>query len=139
MSVIINVRLTTLLEARELDEQFRFSPGKGCIRPATSTRTSDFYLWILSKLLILPIMTSSLPYFCDTPVGLVDVLRRLHTDFKLKFTLETLEASINYYAGVHQQGDNMVPVLFMFLVPAVMESLHLPWDDPDSDLTIRPI
>jgi hypothetical protein len=34
----------------------------------------------------------------------------------------------------------MAPVLlFLFLMQAVMESLQLRWDDPDSDLTSRPI
>jgi hypothetical protein len=72
-------------------------------------------------------------------VGLVDVIQRLHTDFKLKFTLETLGAFIDNSVGV-LQGDNMAPVLFLFLMQAVlMESLQLCWDDPDSDLDIRPI
>jgi hypothetical protein len=82
-------------------------------------------------------MTSSSPYFCGTcrrrhPTSTV------HTDFKLKLTLETLEAIIDYSVGVCQAGDNMAPLLFLFLMQAVMESLQLCWDDPDSDLTSRP-
>jgi hypothetical protein len=30
------------------------------------------------------------------PEGLVDIIRRIHRDFKLKFTLEKLEATIDY-------------------------------------------
>jgi hypothetical protein len=69
-SVIINVQLTTLLEARGLDEQSGFSPSIYAMRTALQLRREhqmpSYVLFvILSKLLILPIMTSSSPYFCD--------------------------------------------------------------------------
>jgi hypothetical protein len=47
------------------------------------------------------------------PTERVEVIRRLHTYFKLKFTLESLEAIIDYYVSVCQ-GDNMAPVPFLF-------------------------
>jgi hypothetical protein len=47
------------------------------------------------------------------PTERVKVIRRLHTYFKLKFTLESLEAIIDYYVSVCQ-GDNMAPVPFLF-------------------------
>jgi hypothetical protein len=33
-----------------------------------------------------------------------------------------------------RHGDNMAPVLFIFLMQAVMESLELYWDNSESDL-----
>jgi hypothetical protein len=57
------------------------------------------------------------------PPPLVEVIRRLHRDFQLKFTLGKEQANIEYTVGV-RQGDNMAPALFLFLMQAMAESLE---------------
>ena len=47
------------------------------------------------------------------PESLVDVIRRLHQDFKLEFKLGKDKCSIEYTVGV-RQGDNMAAALFLF-------------------------
>ena len=57
------------------------------------------------------------------PPKLVSVIRCLHKDFKLKFTLGKETRYIDYTVGV-RQGDNMAPTLFLFLMQAMAESLE---------------
>ena len=61
------------------------------------------------------------------PEALVDVIRRLHEDFRLEFILDD-EATclIDYTVGV-RQGDNMAPALFLFLMQAMAEGLRKEW------------
>jgi hypothetical protein len=49
------------------------------------------------------------------PTTLVEPIRKLHHDFKLKFKLGTKEVLIDYSIGV-KQGDNIAPALFLFLM-----------------------
>jgi hypothetical protein len=55
------------------------------------------------------------------PSALIDVIRRLHVDFKLELSMGKLKRIIDYTVGV-RQGDNMAPLLFLFLIQAFNES-----------------
>jgi hypothetical protein len=46
------------------------------------------------------------------PTTLVEPIRKIHCDFKLKFKLGTKEVLIDYSTGV-KQGDNIAPALFL--------------------------
>jgi hypothetical protein len=57
------------------------------------------------------------------PTSLVESIRKLHRDFRLKFKLGLKEVLIEYSTGV-KQGDNIAPVLFLFLMQGMAECLE---------------
>jgi hypothetical protein len=57
------------------------------------------------------------------PTSLVEPIRKLHRDFKLKFKLGSKEVLIEYSTGV-KQGDNIAPALFLFLMQGMAECLE---------------
>jgi len=58
------------------------------------------------------------------PEPLVDVIKRLHHDFSLKFTLDKdNKCDVSCSVGV-RQGDNMASLSFLFLMQAFHEILH---------------
>jgi hypothetical protein len=57
------------------------------------------------------------------PTSLIEPIRKLHRDFKLKFKLGTKEVLIDYSTGV-KQGDNIAPALFLFLMQGMAECLE---------------
>jgi hypothetical protein len=56
------------------------------------------------------------------PTTLVEPIRKLHCDFKLKFKLGKKETLINYTRGV-EQADNIAPALFLFLMQGKMQGM----------------
>jgi hypothetical protein len=149
MSGIINFRLTTLIETYGLDQQFGYTPGKGIIDALFAIRTA-LQLRREHQFLTYAVFVDLIKAFDKTnhdllfalllpfgaPEGPVDIIRRLHKDFKLKFTLEKLDATIDYTVGV-RQGDNMAAMLFLFLMHTVMESLKLCWSKPESKVQLH--
>jgi hypothetical protein len=67
------------------------------------------------------------------PDLLVDVIRRLHHDTEIKIKVGKEERTIPYSVGV-KQGDNMAPVLFLFLMQAMAEALEGDWKENDIDM-----
>ena len=59
---------------------------------------------------------------------LVDVIRRLYKDMTVKLQIGKEERDIPYGVGV-LQGDNIAPVLFLFLLMAFAQTLEEFWDD----------
>jgi hypothetical protein len=58
------------------------------------------------------------------PTSLVEPIRKLHRDFKLKFKVGSKEALIEYSTGV-KQGDNIAPALFLFLMQGMAKCLEI--------------
>jgi exonuclease III len=67
------------------------------------------------------------------PEHLVDVIRRLYHDSEIKLKVGREERTIPYSVGV-KQGDNMAPVLFLFLMQAMAEALEKEWAENDIDV-----
>ena len=65
------------------------------------------------------------------PEQLIAVIKKLHTNFKLKFKLEGLQEIIDYTVGV-KQGDSMAPLLFLFLMQAMFQTLQKKIDSHQS-------
>ena len=61
------------------------------------------------------------------PPKLRNVIKRLYTDLKVKLKLGKVKIEICQSVGV-RQGDNMAPVLFLFLMSAVSELVDQAWD-----------
>ena len=54
------------------------------------------------------------------PPFLIDIIKRLYKDLKIKFKLGKSIIEILQIVGV-RQGDNMAPVLFLFLMAAISQ------------------
>jgi hypothetical protein len=61
------------------------------------------------------------------PTELMDVLRRMYANCEIKISAEKEKRLIDYLNGV-QQGDNVAPVLFIFLMLAVSQTLKEKWN-----------
>jgi hypothetical protein len=67
------------------------------------------------------------------PHHLIDVIRQLYHDTEIKLKVGKEERIIPYSVGV-KQGDNMAPVLFLFLMQAMAEVLEKEWSENDFDI-----
>jgi exonuclease III len=67
------------------------------------------------------------------PDHLVDVIRRLYHNTEIKIKVGKEERTIPYSVGV-KQGDNMAPVLFLFLMQAMAEALEKEWTASEIDI-----
>ena len=140
MSAIIADRLALLLQKNGIEQQFGCQKGRGTIdanwviRNLLQTRKlHGIDSHVLFVDLIKAFDTANHDLLFDllgkfgAPPPLVDAIRRLHTDFKLEFKLDKKhQCTIDYTVGV-RQGDNMAPVLFLFLVQAFAESTNKAW------------
>jgi hypothetical protein len=61
------------------------------------------------------------------PNKLVDVLRRMYVDCEIEISVGKGKKLIDYLTGI-QQGDNVSPVLFLFLMLAVSQALKEKWN-----------
>jgi len=72
------------------------------------------------------------------PPLLVDAVCHLHKDFHMEFKIDKdHQCHVTYTFGI-RKGDNMVPVLFLFLLQAFAESTKEAWDheiEPTPTLT----
>ena len=60
----------------------------------------------------------------EFPPPLIEIIRKLYNDCKIKIKVGSKSAEIEYTTGVHQ-GDNMSSVLFLFVMQAFLETLQL--------------
>ena len=60
------------------------------------------------------------------PEHMTGVIERLYKDAEIKIKIGKEERTIPYSVGV-KQGDNMAPVLFLFLMQALSETLEKEW------------
>ena len=58
------------------------------------------------------------------PPALVQIIKKLYDNCKVKIKIGSKATEINYTTGVHQ-GDNMSSVLFLFVIQAFLETLEL--------------
>ena len=59
------------------------------------------------------------------PPTLVEIIKKLYKNCTVKIKVGTKFTEILYSTGVHQ-GDNMSPVLFLFVMQAFLDTLQLP-------------
>lgn len=70
------------------------------------------------------------------PDSLANAIEQLYKDMSVKLTVEKKTAHIPYTVGV-QQGDSMVPILFLFVMQALSETMENKWDEHLSKLEYR--
>jgi len=59
-----------------------------------------------------------------SPPPIVNNVRKLYNNCKVKIKIGSKSTEIDYTTGVHQ-GDNMSPILFLFVIQAFLETLQL--------------
>jgi hypothetical protein len=146
-SLLLTKRLVALLETCGIEEQFGSQPGRGtidalyCLRAALHLRREHrLESHVLFVDLIKAFDTAnhellfSLLEKYGAPAPLVDAVRRLHEEFGLDLNLDNRNTcNIAYTVGV-RQGDNMAPVLFLFIMQAMMETMVDGWKNNNRPL-----
>lgn len=140
LSSILSTRLLTVIKEHGVEYQFGSQPGRGCTDGLFTVRSllqlrrqHNQESWGLFVDLVKAFDTANhellfkLLEKYGTPQPLIDVIRRLYANSSLNFSLGMLLREIPYSVGV-QQGDNMAPVLFLFLIQAMSETLERRWD-----------
>ncbi len=56
------------------------------------------------------------------PDSLVKDIEKLYSNFKVKFECNGIKEAFDYSTGV-QQGDNMSPVLFLFIIQVFLDTI----------------
>jgi Reverse transcriptase (RNA-dependent DNA polymerase) len=139
LSAIINQRLLRVLETHGVENQYGALRGKGCrdgiftLRAALETRRlHNKETWVIFADLIKAFDTANhellfalLPQY-GVPPKLTRIIRQLYTDMFVNLEYKKEKREIPYTLGV-QQGDNMAPVLFLFLMQAFAETLEQNW------------
>jgi hypothetical protein len=64
--------------------------------------------------------------FFDLIYSIIEVLKKMYTDINIKLSIEDAELIFKSISGV-KQGDNLAPVLFLFVVQAAVETMHKKW------------
>jgi hypothetical protein len=135
LSVIISKRLGVMIKECGIEEQFGSQSGRGtidalfCLRTALALRKEhqqDTYVLFVDLIKAFDTANHDLLFELlgkyGAPPPLIDVIKRLHENFNLELKLDGKEkVYIDYTVGV-RQGDNMAPVLFLFLMQAMAES-----------------
>ena len=60
------------------------------------------------------------------PEKIIQTIKKMYTDINIKISIEDAEYIFNSISGV-KQGDNLAPVLFLFVVQATIETMHANW------------
>ncbi|KAL7549376.1 hypothetical protein ACHAWF_012644 [Thalassiosira exigua] len=141
MSRIINGRLFNILDAHGTKFQFGGTPGVGCregvftlktllhIRRSHGLSTHVVFVDLVKAYdtanheLLIQVMEKF-----GVPSKIRSVVERHYTNLKVVFKLGDLSAEISQGVGV-RQGDNMAPVLFLFLMATFSELLEKAYDE----------
>jgi len=141
MSAIIAKRLSKLLAQFGIEEQFGSQAGRGTadanwvLRHLLQTRKAhgiDSHVLFVDLIKAFDTANHDLLFALlgkyGAPPLLVDAVHCLHKDFHMEFKIaKDNQCQIPYTVGV-RQGDNMAPVLFLFLLQAFAESTKEAWD-----------
>lgn len=145
MSRILTNRLLKVMKATGCQTQFGCQPGIGCIdglfllrAMLQNRREHNLATHVLFIDLVKAFDTAhhDLLYAIlakyGIPPPMINVIKLLYTDLKVNVRLGDSkdEAQVSYTNGV-KQGDNMAPVLFLFLMQAMAEALAKAWQEKE--------
>ena len=132
IAIILHSRLLPIEESLDHEPQCGFCPGRGCMDAIFTIKTAikkrsehGIESWVLFLDLVKAFdrVPRELLWIILTKFGvpkkLLDLLRALHNDFKVKFTVDDVISTIVCVIVV-KQGDMLGPILFTFFIAAVM-------------------
>jgi hypothetical protein len=139
MSAIINARLLKLVEKYGVKTQYGSQPRRGTLKGLavlrTALETRQYHgqgTWMLFVDLVKAFDTVDHKLLFGilrkygAPDKLVRAVETMYTNVSVKIQVGKEKRQIPYTIGV-QQGDNMPPVLFVFLMQAFGETLEQKW------------
>ena len=139
LSIVLNDRLYTLLEKHGNKTQYRATPGVGCADGSFVLKTllhqrkqHNLESFVIFVDLVKIYDTVNHDLLIDvlerygTPPKMRSAIKRMYTDLKVKISVEGKTAEISQTVRV-RQGDNLLPVLFLFFMSAFAESLEKEW------------
>jgi exonuclease III len=135
MSSIMNSRLLTIIGKHGTETQYGSQSGRGStdgtfvLRSAVQTRRQhNLPTWVLFADLVKAfdtvnheLMLALIEHY-GAPKELVRIIKMMYTDVSVKLQVGKEKRLIPYTVGV-QQGDNMAPVLFLFVMQAFSDTL----------------
>ena len=126
IAIILYSKLLPIEETLNHEPECQFRPGRGCMDAIFTINTAikersehGLESWVLFPDLVIAFdcIPRELLWMILTKFGvlkkLVDLLRALHNDFKVKFTVNDVISTIACVIGVNQ-GDILGPILFTF-------------------------
>jgi hypothetical protein len=136
ISSILASRLTKHLMTFGIDEQYGSLLGKGCanatftLKAALQTlreHNENAYILFVNLIKAYDTVNRELLWTIlletyGVPKEAIQVLQKLHDNIRYEMKVGTKKASINSTVGV-KQGDNLGPILFIYLIQAVSTSL----------------
>jgi hypothetical protein len=140
VSSIAATRFANHLKGFGVEEQAGSTPGKGCadatftLKTALQTlREHDQESWVLFVDLVKAYDTVNremlwkILTILGVPDSLIVVLKKLYKDVTINLRVGEKHEQFRSTSGV-KQGDNLAPVLFIFVIHAVSNSLDKKWD-----------
>ena len=127
-AALLHMRLLPVQESLDHEPQYGFRPGRGCTdaiftikialkkRREHGTESWVFFLDLVKAFHRIPreLLWNILAKF-GVPPKLISLLRALHVDFKVKFTVDKVTKTLECIIGI-KQGDILGPILFTFLI-----------------------
>ena len=139
LSNVLVGRLYVLLAKHGIKSQFGATPGVGCQDGLFTLKTllhqrqqHNLESYVIFADLVKAYDTTIHDLLVEVlerygaPPKICSVVRRLYTDLKVLVNLNGCKAEIEQSVGV-RQGDNLSPVLFLFMISAFAESLEIEW------------
>jgi hypothetical protein len=139
VSSIAATRLANHLKSFGVEEQAGSTPGKGCadatftLKMALQTlHEHDQESWVLFVDLVKAYDTVNremlwkILKILGVPDNLIMVLKKLYTDVTINLNVGEILEQFLSTSGV-KQGDNLAPILFIFVIHAVSNSLDKKW------------
>jgi hypothetical protein len=142
ISSIITTRLNNHLSHFNRDDQNGFTPGRGCADALAALKMSlqtlrehqqDTYVLFLDLVKAFDSVNREMMMLIlekmGIPSNLIGVINKMYTDVTIQLDVEKIKAAFLSTSGV-KQGDNLAPVLFIYVMQAVLNSLDESWSIP---------
>ena len=142
IAILLLARLQPIEESLDHESQCGFRPGRGCtdavftVKLALKKRRGHgleswvFFLDLVKAFDRVPreLLWQILIKF-GVPPKLISLLRSLHANINVKFSVDEVTHIINCIIGV-KQGDILGPILFTFFVAAILITWRIVYDGP---------